>query len=180
MNSIQQKIIDGVVAVEAGYVDNPADSGGPTKWGITERVARRFGYEGHMRDLPRSVACDIYFERYWNELNGDALVEISELVAYEVFDTGVNLGVRRATTFLQRALNIFNQEEDLYGDIVVDGHLGFLTLEALRFYMDSNRKEAVLVKVLDCLQGAWYIQISEDYLKNETFAYGWFNQRVAL
>jgi hypothetical protein len=41
---------------EGGYSDNAADSGGQTKYGITEEVARAHGYTGAMKDLPLSVA----------------------------------------------------------------------------------------------------------------------------
>ena len=52
-----------VVLIEGGYSDNPLDSGGKTKYGITEAVARAYGYTGEMRDLPLSVARAIYHER---------------------------------------------------------------------------------------------------------------------
>jgi lysozyme family protein len=37
-------------------VDHPADIGGPTRWGITQAVARRHGYTGEMHALPRHMA----------------------------------------------------------------------------------------------------------------------------
>ena len=45
----KQDIINAVLDTEAGYVDNPDDSGGKTKYGITEEMARFYGYEGDMR-----------------------------------------------------------------------------------------------------------------------------------
>lgn len=45
-------------------MDHPADRGGPTRWGLTEAVARRNGYDGPMRALPRSVAADLYRRLY--------------------------------------------------------------------------------------------------------------------
>ena len=46
------ELIDDVIEREGGYVNHPADRGGPTNWGITEAVARRQGYVGDMRALP--------------------------------------------------------------------------------------------------------------------------------
>ena len=50
---------------EGGYVNDPADRGGATKYGITEAVARAHGYKGHMRDLPKDLAKTIYRKTYW-------------------------------------------------------------------------------------------------------------------
>jgi hypothetical protein len=49
-------LIDEVISREGGYVDHPADRGGPTMFGITEAVARANGYDGPMRNLPRATA----------------------------------------------------------------------------------------------------------------------------
>lgn len=42
-------VIDGILSLEGGYVNNPADRGGATNWGITEATARAFGYKGDTR-----------------------------------------------------------------------------------------------------------------------------------
>ena len=41
-------LIDGVIGREGGYSNHPADRGGPTRWGVTEAVARANGYRGDM------------------------------------------------------------------------------------------------------------------------------------
>ncbi len=46
-------LIDDLIAREGDYVHHPADRGGPTRWGITEAVARRHGYHDKMTQLPR-------------------------------------------------------------------------------------------------------------------------------
>lgn len=61
----KQKIINAIIAREGGYVNDPADSGGPTRYGITEKVARQHGFKGDMRDFPHSLAYCIYADRYW-------------------------------------------------------------------------------------------------------------------
>lgn len=51
----KDEIFDAVLGKEGGYVNHPDDRGGPTKWGITEKVARAHGYRGDMRDLTRGT-----------------------------------------------------------------------------------------------------------------------------
>ncbi len=36
-------LIDEVIGREGGYSNHPADRGGPTRWGVTEKVARAHG-----------------------------------------------------------------------------------------------------------------------------------------
>ena len=55
-----EKYLDELIKREGGYVNNPADRGGATKYGITEAVARTNGFKGNMRDLPLDVAKAIY------------------------------------------------------------------------------------------------------------------------
>jgi len=84
--------IEPILQIEGGYTDNPADSGGPTKYGITEHVARANGYQGPMQDLPESMAKSIYKLQYWDPLRLDDISALSSNVADELFDTAVNAG----------------------------------------------------------------------------------------
>lgn len=177
MNSLKLHIIDEIIKVEGGFVDDPNDSGGATNYGITEAVARSFGYTGNMRDLPRETAFDIYAARYWDAVFADSIVEVSESVTAEVVDTAVNMGVSRAGKFMQRALNVLNDRGRLYSDITVDGKIGPATILALTSLV-KVRGDAVLVKMLNCLQGAFYVELAERREKDERFINGWFNNRV--
>ena len=38
MTTDTDRIIDGLIVAEGGYVDHPADRGGPTKYGITRKT----------------------------------------------------------------------------------------------------------------------------------------------
>lgn len=92
-----------VVGLEGAYSNNPADPGGKTMWGITERVARVAGYQGEMKDLPLVLAKLIYHEHYWDVICGDSLpLELSDLV----FSSAVNQGTYAAALHLQEALKI--------------------------------------------------------------------------
>lgn len=176
---LKTEIINKIIEVEGGYVNDPNDSGGETNFGVTAAVARKAGYAGEMYKMPREVAFGIYATKYWDAVKGDQLVELSEAVAKEVVDTAVNMGPARAGKFLQRALNALNNRASIYADLTVDGAIGPATLSALGMYLGS-RKESVLAKGLNCLQGAFYIELAEKREKDERFVHGWLDHRVSL
>ena len=173
-------LIDALIDREGGYVDHPADRGGPTHWGITQAVARAHGYAGDMRALPRDLAVRIYRELYWTTPQFDRIAALSPIIAAELFDTGVNMGPAVAVRFLQRALNALNRNGRDYADIVIDGALGPATVQALRQYRDARGKagEMVLLKAVDALQGERYIALAEVRPANEAFVYGWLANRI--
>lgn len=181
--TLKDDVINGIIKVEGGYVNNPNDSGGATCFGITEAVARANGYTGLMKDLPRTLAFDIYAKKYWDALNLDSIQALSSNLANELADTGVNCGTGRAATFLQRALNLLNRQGQDYADINVDGSLGRNTILALTAYLAKRGKDTgmvVLLRLVNILQGAYYVQITEGSPKNEDFLYGWVANRVVM
>ncbi len=179
MSDLKAKIINSIIEIEGGYVDDPNDSGGETNFGITYEVARDNGYHGDMINMPVSVAFNIYSKKYWDKVCGDLLVDLSEAIAEEVVDTGVNMGTGRAGEFLQRSLNVLNHKQKLYNDLVIDNDIGPATIDALKSYL-SKRDEGVLVKMLNCLQGAKYVRLCERREKDEDFVYGWFKNRIEI
>lgn len=180
MNDAIKKIIDGVIAVEGGYVHNPDDPGGPTKYGITEAVARANGYHGAMRDLPRSTAFAIYHTRYVVGPNFDDVAAVDEKVAEELIDTGVNAGQGRAATWFQEALNGLNSRGTDYADVVADGDIGPGTLQAFAAFKRRRGGAATLtmLRALDALQGAHYMRLARDNSKFESFLNGWLANRI--
>lgn len=173
--------IDALIAREGGYVNHPADRGGPTNWGISEQVARAFGYHGRMQDMPRSLAKSIYLERYWEAPKFNLVNEHSAPVAEELLDTGVNMGPGVAARFLQRALNVLNAEGKHYPDIAVDGAIGRVTIAALRAYLGARGKDGhvVLLRALNAQQAVRYIELAEARPSQEAFVHGWLLHRVA-
>ena len=176
-------LIEDVIGREGGYSNHPADRGGPTRWGITQGVARENGYHGDMRHLPREVAKSIYLRKYVVQPGFGAIIPLSEKVAEELVDTGVNMGPGVASLFLQKALNALNNRGKFYSDILEDGDVGTATLNALRAYFrkrPGKEGETVLVTALNCLQGARYIELARTRTANEAFLYGWLRTRIAL
>ncbi len=128
-------IIDNTIGKEGGYSNHPSDRGGPTRWGITQDVARANGYAGDMRQLPRELAVSIYLKRYWTQPRFSTIEPISVVIAEKMFDIGVNMGVSWPTIFLQQALNVLNRQGKDYSDINEDGDLGPASRSALAAYL---------------------------------------------
>jgi lysozyme family protein len=175
-----ERVIDGLVEREQGYVDHADDRGGPTNYGITQAVARRNGYDGPMKDMPLSLAREIYRKRYIVEPCFDKVALIDSAVAAELIDTGVNMGPSRAAEMFQRWLNGFNAKGSRYADLFVDGRIGEVTLECFRKFMRWRGAEGarVMVAALNCTQGARYLELAENNDSQESFLYGWIRSRV--
>jgi lysozyme family protein len=105
-------LIERVLIHEGGYVNDPRDPGGETRWGISQRNHPSLD----IKTLTREQAVQTYRRLYWQPLQGDAL---HKAVAFALFDASVNHGLRRAVAWLQ---NIVGTPED--------GTLGTRTLAA--------------------------------------------------
>ena len=178
----KDEIFDEVLGKEGGYVNHPDDKGGPTKWGITEKVARAHGYLGDMRNLTRGQALEILEADYWYGPRFDQVAKLSPDIAAELCDTGVNMGPSVASKMLQRWLNVFNQKGTLYPDMDVDGLIGPRTINALRAYLSKRGGdgELVMLTALNCTQGELYLELAEKREANQSFVYGWLKQRVIV
>lgn len=172
---IIDKLIDDVIRREGGYVNHPADRGGPTNWGITQAVARQHGFAGDMRNLPRATAADIYRRIYWLRPGFDKVAERYPRVGAEMFDTGINMGPEAAGQFLQRALNAL-----LGTALMRDGIIGTRSLDALDRFKSVRGAagEKALVGVLDALQGERYVAIVEARPSQRAFLFGWLTHRL--
>jgi len=176
-----ESIINQVIDVEGGFVDNKDDRGGATIYGITEAVARASGYHGPMQSMPRGIALDIYTRQYVVAPGFDKIATISPSIASELVDTGVNMGPGIPGPWLQRILTLMNQNAKLYKDLIIDGDIGPATLCALTIFLKlrGSDGEKVILRALNGLQAARYIEITETRPQNRAFIYGWLLGRVS-
>ncbi|MHB0775415.1 glycoside hydrolase family 108 protein [Halomonas sp. WWR20] len=179
---LQQRLIAAVIDREGGYVDHPADRGGPTKYGITQAVARKHGYSSAMCELPHQKACAIYAADFWRPLRLDDIAAIHEPLAEYLFDYGVNSGPSRAGEELQITLNVLNDQQRYYRDMKVDGAVGPITLSALREYRRARGDEGlkVLAATINACRIAFCRSLARKRQSQEAFAYGWFQRVVHL
>jgi lysozyme family protein len=175
-----EALIDELIEREGGFVHHPADRGGPTRYGITEAVARAHGYGGAMALLPRDEAMAIYRRLFWLRPKFDDIAERSQALAAELFDTGANMGPAVASTFLQRMLTALNRNGQDYPDLVPDGRIGARTLAALDAFLATRGTsgEVVLLRAIEALQGERYLRLAERRPANEAFLYGWLANRI--
>lgn len=103
---------------EGGYVNDPDDAGGETKYGITKR---RYPHID-IRNLTKDQAVTLYHSDYWKSYN-DSID--SYKVAAKLFDLSVNMGHKYPNKMLQRAVN------KLGGNLVVDGAIGPKSIAAI-------------------------------------------------
>jgi lysozyme family protein len=131
-----------LLASEGGYVNHPADPGGPTNYGITLKDYRRYAKAdasaADVRAMKVEEAQAIYREKYWNAICGDALPAGLD---YCVFDYAVNSGIGRAPKVLQRLLGV-----------AVSGRVDDATLAAARQRDSRALIEAICAERLRFLQ----------------------------
>lgn len=107
---------------------------------------------------------NFYRIHFWNAMRCDQLNLISEEVADELFEAGVNCGPANGIKFLQRALNALNSNGTIFPDLYVDGAIGPVTVAAVRACL-ASRPPRILVK---CQNGEQYIHY-KNWSKHEDF-----------
>ncbi|MBX8824763.1 glycoside hydrolase family 108 protein [Ochrobactrum sp. SFR4] len=110
---------------EGGYVNNPKDPGGATKYGITHRtLAAHRGVASvtpaQVKALTKEEAAKIYRRSYWVQSGGDLLPVGIDFMA---FDYGVNSGPAQAVKSLQRVVGV-----------TADGIVGGQTVASVKSY----------------------------------------------
>ncbi len=88
---------------------------------------------------------------------------------------GVNTGPPTGVKFMQRALNVLNQNEKTFPDIAVDGGIGPMTITALKAFLQQRGADGhrVLYGMIAAQQSVFYIETAERRPENEKFEYGW-------
>ena len=146
-----------VIKKEGGYVNDPHDKGGETKYGISKKAYPNLD----IKNLTLQQAKQIYYKDYWLKSKADKMPARLALIH---FDTAVNTGVKNAGKLLQRALNKqgFN--------LIVDGIVGNKTLDAVK-KADLNR-----------LLADYTIERNKYYLLtgNTRYLKGWINRSISV
>lgn len=158
--------LDHVLRWEGGFVDDEADSGGRTHYGISEAAHPEAWEDGPPTE---AQAISIYREQYWRHKRIKAGEVGSDLIATYLFDCAVNHGPQRAAKMLQRAVARCG------GDVKVDGWVGPNTRgEVGRYPTMDVLDRFVLVRV------AFYRDIVERDESQRKFLCGWINRALDI
>lgn len=146
MKSNFDRCLTEVLKHEGGFVNDPQDRGGATNLGVTIHTLgdwlKRPATVAEVRALtPRAVA-PIYRRLYWDALRCDELPEGLDL---QVFDHGVNAGVRRSAKMLQRL-----------SGAVVDGKVGPRTLSAVAQTIEGDNTPARIIRQFGVAREDYY------------------------
>lgn len=162
MATISQMIED-VIRREGGYVNHPADRGGPTKYGITQRTLDQWlGRHGKVRAVTKADARVIYRSLYYIDPRIDQLPgSIQPLV----FDAAVHHGPSHAVKMLQTACDTAD-----YDPGPIDGIVGARTIAAARLYERSMLDHYLFVRA------AFMRSIVENDPTQAVFLDGWLNR----
>lgn len=152
------------IGIEGGYVNDPDDNGGETKFGISKRSYPHLD----IKALTIEKAAEIYKLDYWDELRLDQVS--NQAIAAELFDSAVNCGVGTASQWLQQSLNLVGGH--VLNAVSVDGVVGSKTLVAL----ESCQYPAAILKCLNGFQFERYLLIVRRDITQRKFFRGWLRR----
>lgn len=148
-----------LVLREGGYVNDPDDPGGETKYGITKRDFPSLD----IKNLTKEKARDIYFKKYYIPSRA---AELPDRLKEVYFDMCVHMGTKRAIKILQRAINHKTgrniKEDGILGDQTL---IGAVELETERLRAFRVLYYAELVVKRPTLMKYWY---------------GWYNRAKSV
>lgn len=167
---------------EGGYVDNPADPGGATNYGVSLRFLADYpdigDFDGDgdvdaedIANMSVEDAKNIYKEMWWDKYKYGNIID--QTIATKVFDASVNMGSSRAHKLLQSALN------KAFGlKLTIDGVLGPATFGVINSVSDDT-EQVLLTAYCDEMYG-FYQRLIANKPKLKVFARGWKNRAYSL
>ena len=153
-----KEIIEKVLEHEGGYVNDPKDLGGETKYGIT----KRFYPDVDIKNLTIEQAKEIYRKDYWDK---NRIESVPQELWHIFFDMCVNMGRKTAVKILQRSAVSKGR------NIAVDGGMGPATRKAMSG-VETDRVRAYRVK--------YYADLVTSKPEQDRFYFGWYKRSMEV
>lgn len=141
-----------LIGHEGGYVNNPADPGGETKYGISRRA---YPMED-IRNMTLERAKALYLRDYWGPVGCESA---PDGIKFDLFDCAVNSGPTTAIRLLQGAAGVTQ-----------DGVVGPMTLKAIN---------AMPAAQIVARFNGWRLAFMANTPQWETFSRGWARRIAA-
>lgn len=172
-----------VLAHEGGFVNNPADPGGITNYGITLRFLvdhPDFDVNGDgkidardIKAMTATAAAAIYKQEWWDKYKYSDIRD--QTLATKVFDYAVNMGASQAHKLLQRTINSF------FGMALKDdGVIGPVTLSIINRFDADAALEAKFIQAYSDTVWAFYQSLIKNKPSLSVFAKGWKNRAYSV
>lgn len=173
MSTIAHIIAD-VIRSEGGYVDDPADRGGATKYGITIGTLGEWRgrpvTKADVKALTVEEAAEIYAARY---VRGPGFDKLPESVQAVLVDFGVTSGPARAIKTLHAVLTVAG-----FGPLTIDGRIGPKTIAAAA---RAAEQMAELLPDACCDErAAFYVELVRRDPSQRKFLDGWLRRAASF
>lgn len=147
-----EKFMKVILENEGGYVNDPDDPGGETKYGIT---AARYP-DLNIRELTQEDAIKIYKRDFYDPMNLGGIK--NKEARLHILDMGINAGPKRAIKLAQGVANV-----------AADGIIGPITTEAINGHDDFLRQ-------YQRIRCQYYINLAQRKPVMMKFLKGWINR----
>ena len=165
--------INRILQHEGGYIDDLADSGGVTDYGISLRFLQEesvdINHDGiinttDIKNLTRDEAIVIYKKYWWDRYHYEVINSVQ--IVTKIFDMAVNMGASQAHKLTQQGLN------NCGNTLMVDGILGTNTLNAVNETCLQGCEENLLSSIIN-EQKSFYQHLVVEKPNLKVFLNGW-------
>jgi len=156
--------VEMVMQHEGGYVNEPADPGGETKFGISKRSYPHLD----IANLTREEAIAIYRRDWWERYRMGEIEDVA--IASKVLDVFVNVGPIQGATIVQRALHACGRRH-----VIIDGIIGTQTITAI----NDVKPRAMLLAAIRAEAAAHYRTLVARNPRLNKYLNGWLNRAYA-
>lgn len=139
---------------KVGYVNDPSDNGGETKYG----VAKNGNPSLNISTINLALAMNVYYNNYWLSSKCDSINNIGISIFY--FDMVVNHGISRGGKILQQSVNA-----------VIDGNVGPKTIGAVNA-LDAK----IVINSMSSIRATRYHTIVQNTPSQVKFLNGWLRR----